>query len=181
LPNAEASTFSLKDALVLVPALSSALAVSWEVGSFLPIGGSAFSLFTLTEHLAFAATALPIAALMACFTCVMWIGAPLMVEFYLTKMKQPLERVSLIVRLGGVALGLYLIAFGIYVGVFPLSILGSAVALGAAAAFLPKFHFPRSLGALGLISFSMLLAMSFGADETRMQLNKNDLFMANFN
>ncbi|WP_076858116.1 hypothetical protein [Bradyrhizobium mercantei] len=50
-----------KDAVVLVPLVGSALAMSWEVGSFFPIGLSAFSLFSVTEHLAFAIPALPFA------------------------------------------------------------------------------------------------------------------------
>ena len=32
--------------------VGSALAISWEIGSFVPIGGSAFGTFSLTEHIA---------------------------------------------------------------------------------------------------------------------------------
>jgi hypothetical protein len=53
--------FSIKDALIAVPFLSSALALTWEVGYFFKIRGGAFGLFSVTEHLTFALQALPIA------------------------------------------------------------------------------------------------------------------------
>jgi hypothetical protein len=59
------SSFSLKDFVVMVPAVASALALCWEVGSFLPIGGAAFSYFSITEHIAFAVPALPFAIVTA--------------------------------------------------------------------------------------------------------------------
>jgi hypothetical protein len=53
--------WSLRDGLVLVPFLASALALTWEVGYFLKIGGGSFGLFTLSEHITFAIQALPFA------------------------------------------------------------------------------------------------------------------------
>jgi hypothetical protein len=53
------SSIQVKDYIVVVPTLGTALAISWEVGSFLPIGGIAFGAFSLTEHLVFALQALP--------------------------------------------------------------------------------------------------------------------------
>jgi hypothetical protein len=53
--------WSLKDGLVLVPFLASALALTWEVGYFLKIGDGSFGLFTLSEHITFAIQALPFA------------------------------------------------------------------------------------------------------------------------
>jgi hypothetical protein len=41
-----------KDFIIYIPLVQSALAVSWEIGSFVPIGGSAFGTFSLTEHIA---------------------------------------------------------------------------------------------------------------------------------
>ena len=50
-----------KDFVVVLPFFGSATAVCWEVGSFVPIGRGAFSMFSLSEHLLFALQALPIA------------------------------------------------------------------------------------------------------------------------
>jgi hypothetical protein len=59
------SSIQVKDYIVVVPTLGTALAISWEVGSFLPIGGIAFGAFSLTEHLVFALQALPIGFIVA--------------------------------------------------------------------------------------------------------------------
>jgi hypothetical protein len=56
---------SPKDFVIYVPLFGSALAISWEIGSFVPIGGSAFGTFSLTEHIAFALQALPLAFVFA--------------------------------------------------------------------------------------------------------------------
>jgi hypothetical protein len=55
--------WSLKDALIAIPFLASALALTSEVGYFIPIKGGAFGLFSIAEHLTFALQALPIALL----------------------------------------------------------------------------------------------------------------------
>jgi hypothetical protein len=55
--------WALKDALILIPFLASALALTWEVGFFVRIKGGAFGLFSISEHLTFALQAVPIALL----------------------------------------------------------------------------------------------------------------------
>src|SRR4051794_17340419 len=55
----------LKDALVVIPLLASSLAITWEVGYFSRLGGGSFALFSLTEHIAFAVQALPLAIAVA--------------------------------------------------------------------------------------------------------------------
>ena len=51
----------LKDVAVIVPLIGSTLAISFEVGSFTPIIEGSFSLFSITEHIGFALSVLPIA------------------------------------------------------------------------------------------------------------------------
>lgn len=51
-----------KDAVLLVPLLGSGLALSYDAGFFSSFDAQYFYLFTLTEHLSFAALALPIAS-----------------------------------------------------------------------------------------------------------------------
>ncbi|ODM77816.1 hypothetical protein [Bradyrhizobium elkanii] len=48
--------------------------MSWEIGSFAGIGSSAFGVFSLTEHLAFALQTLPFAFFVAVFALAMWRG-----------------------------------------------------------------------------------------------------------
>ena len=57
--------WSLKDVLIVIPSLASALALTWEVGYFVRIRGGAFGLFSIAEHLTFALQALPIALAMS--------------------------------------------------------------------------------------------------------------------
>jgi hypothetical protein len=51
--------WQIKDALLIIPLAASALAISWEIGRFAPFGG--FRLFTISDHLLAALSALPIA------------------------------------------------------------------------------------------------------------------------
>jgi hypothetical protein len=53
--------FAPKDYLVLLPALASAIALSYDVGCFLMYGVTFMGFFSLTEHLVFALEALPLA------------------------------------------------------------------------------------------------------------------------
>ncbi|MBR0846984.1 hypothetical protein JQ543_04425 [Bradyrhizobium diazoefficiens] len=59
------STISAKDLLVVVPVLASIVALSYEAGRFIPIGIDLFGIFPLTDHLAFAGGAIPLALLAA--------------------------------------------------------------------------------------------------------------------
>lgn len=49
-----------KDVAIFLPVMGSALAVSYEIGVFMPIGMSAFGLFSLTEHLLWSLPAIPL-------------------------------------------------------------------------------------------------------------------------
>src|SRR4051812_23785803 len=54
-------SFSAKDFFVLIPLVGTTLAALYEVGFFYGIGISYFTLFSLSEHIVFALTALPLA------------------------------------------------------------------------------------------------------------------------
>jgi hypothetical protein len=60
-PKTSKDKIELKDWLIIVPAAGSAIAVIYEIGSFLPLGGAAFGLFSLSDHLLWALQALPVA------------------------------------------------------------------------------------------------------------------------
>ncbi|MGX9389768.1 hypothetical protein ACWX0K_10920 [Nitrobacteraceae bacterium UC4446_H13] len=54
-----------KDYAVYVPIIGTSLAFAWEVGLFVPIGGAAFGMFSISEHIVFALQALPVALVAA--------------------------------------------------------------------------------------------------------------------
>lgn len=58
---------AIKDFVVAVPLCASSLALAWEIGSFAPVSVQAFGFFSITEHIAFALQAFPLAILAACF------------------------------------------------------------------------------------------------------------------
>jgi hypothetical protein len=62
------STFGIKmetkDWVVLLPTLASGLAITYELGSFLPLGTRAFGLFSLTDHLLWALQVVPYSILL---------------------------------------------------------------------------------------------------------------------
>jgi hypothetical protein len=66
-PDRVIEQWSLKDGLVAIPFIASALALTWEVGYFLKIGGGSFGLFSLAEHITFAIQALPAAIAVTIF------------------------------------------------------------------------------------------------------------------
>jgi len=57
---AAATRFDTKELAVMIPLLGSALAIAYEIGSFVPLGSGAFALFNLSEHLLWALHALPV-------------------------------------------------------------------------------------------------------------------------
>ena len=62
---AKSETWQVKEALIAIPFVASALAMTWEVGFFVGIKGGAFGLFTVSEHITYALQALPIAFVVA--------------------------------------------------------------------------------------------------------------------
>src|SRR3979409_2359319 len=92
-PEKEAA-WAIKDALIVIPFLASAVALTWEVGFFLTIKGSAFGLFTISEHITFALQALPLAMLAAIFLGFGSLHSSLIRQYVLPKfIKSPEERV----------------------------------------------------------------------------------------
>jgi hypothetical protein len=61
----ENATPQIKDFVVLVPLLATALAVMYDVGYFTQFDLSYFSFFSLSEHVVFALSALPFALIVS--------------------------------------------------------------------------------------------------------------------
>jgi hypothetical protein len=98
-PSVQVERWSMKDGLLVIPLLASALALTWEVGYFLEIGGGSFGLFSLAEHITFTIETLPIALALA--TMVM-----LAMFFNTVRGSAPQLRISLgvlVTMMGGVA------------------------------------------------------------------------------
>lgn len=81
----EKTPFAPKDLLIFVPIVGSALAISFEIGSFWPLGRSSFGIFSTGDHLTFALEALP-----AAFMFVLFAGFIIFAV--------PVKRLSLVVR-----------------------------------------------------------------------------------
>jgi hypothetical protein len=63
--NAKKVDWQIKELLFLAPLLGTSLAISYEVGRFLPFGG--FRFFSLSEHLLAAVAALPVAVFLSLY------------------------------------------------------------------------------------------------------------------
>jgi hypothetical protein len=174
-----ASTFVTKDALVALPFVGSAVAMSWEVGSFFPIGGfggGTFGLFSLSEHLLFAMEALPFGLVIAAMLPIIFAGASRPSR----RPRRPSRADSRSIRIGIVVgitilalIGICIAALGIYGRSSPLLVLSFAVfALAATFALYPPamFLWPRQLF-VAAAAFAMAIAMALGIDHTREILN----------
>jgi hypothetical protein len=169
-------SFETKEAFVALPFVSSAIAMSWEVGSFIPIsgvGGHAFGLFSLSEHLVFAIEALPTALVIAALLPILIAGVSS------TPKRRPRvdgrsTRLGLRVGFAILAIvGLAVGAFGIYERVSPFLVLSGAVlSLTTSFALYPPamFLWPKQLFVVAA-GFAMAMAMALGIDQTRALLN----------
>jgi hypothetical protein len=83
------ASLSVKDLAVLIPLFATSLAISWEVGTFIPFGG--FVYFSLSEHLLNAMYALPIALV---FSVVLGIGVVPVLLYKETKARHERPRQS---------------------------------------------------------------------------------------
>lgn len=90
--NIESSSepWPVKDGLIAIPFLASALALTWEVGFFLRIKGGAFGMFSVSEHVTFALQALPLAF----FAASVLIGAALQNDLMDRHLKPRIESLS---------------------------------------------------------------------------------------
>ncbi|HXO70048.1 MAG TPA: hypothetical protein VN838_13890 [Bradyrhizobium sp.] len=177
-PEAKTSpVISIKDGLVVVPFLGSAIALSYEVGSFLPIGRTAFYLFSVAEHLLFALQALPIALVLACWCMVLIAVADASTSRRAGLWRRPRKRglrahvVRWVIRVTVVLfyiIGVALFWSGVKFEVFGFLILGLSV-LSLAAVMSFSFTVistrPRPVLLSGVI-FVLLFAFALGIDST---------------
>ena len=165
----------IKDLAVLVPLLGSGLAVTYEIGSFYPLGAIAFGLFSLSEHLLGALAAFPIVlALLGTSILAYW-------QFSIVTFRRSLrrrrpdegrrkKRINNLILFALVGLGAILVwagwknrsAFYIAVG---LCSFGSA-----SLAFLPRSTRIRLHILMLVVAFAFLLAGAVGVDHTRKAL-----------
>jgi hypothetical protein len=158
--------WQLKEALVVIPFLASALALTWEVGFFLRIKGGAFGLFTISEHITFSLQALPIALMMASAAVGMMFQIDLMNRFIRHSRYENLMLVSAIVVL--IALNVYLFIYSPSVAILAMDALGLASVL---AIKLSRFLFkkPIVISVLGLFSL-FVVTFALGIDSARNEL-----------
>lgn len=166
-----------KDLLLFVTTVGTMLAISWEIGSFVPVGASIFGIFSLAEHLTFALQALPLAFATSLSGVVL---ALYLARSRLRRRAIRGERVHRIV-VGTVALLMPAFVFGAGFSTFryfgypfaPYYML-SALALGGSlvmASSLFQFDTSRSrlFGSLALMSYLLVLAFCVGIEQTRLK------------
>jgi hypothetical protein len=171
-------SFETKEVFVALPFVGSAIAMSWEVGSFIPIsgvGGRAFGLFSLSEHLLFAIEALPMALVVAALLPVLIAGVSSSTPKRRShRVDGRSTRIGLriafaILAFFGMAVG----ALGIYERISMLLVLsGTILSLTTAFALYPPamFLLPKQLF-VAAVGFAMATAMALGVDQTRGLLN----------
>lgn len=165
---AAAPGFSLKDTIVILPVMGTGLAMCWEVGSFLPIGGAAFSYFSITEHLAFAVPALPFAIL---FSLSIICGAAFTERFVALELRiRGLGRTLFILLSVLALLSLYwLIVYGRSAFYLTLA-LTSVFLLATQLVAEPKLRLGLTAG--GIVISMLLLALAAGVDFMRYRLSR---------
>jgi hypothetical protein len=182
--------FSAKDAMVAIPITASVLALCWEVGSFVPIRGAAFSYFSIPEHLAFAVPALPVALMFATALFFSEIAARQIFDRLVYGRWSPgpseITKIDNSVRqnLSRLSIWIMVICFATFVGVLEVAKLFKSATIGAMAlssllagstqiARARTSRFPLIL--LGAGISVLFLAFALGVDSTRALLNNADI------
>lgn len=157
--------WSLKEVTVFIPAMTTALAIAWQVGRFQSFGGyGGFTYFSLTDHLVAAAEALPLAFIFSSVVCIVLFNNSVAVKSSNRNLTSwtIAESVVALILVNGL-----LFSVARYGGLlFVLS--GTVINLGiltlAAREIWPAI-FPRgSLGFLLFFGFAVALATSLGTD-----------------
>jgi hypothetical protein len=165
------SQLELKDWLVFVPLLSSALAITYEIGSFIPLGSLAFGLFSVSDHLLWALQALPLAlALVVGVLIAEGLDAILRSRPISRTAEQRRQRARR--RAAALAIGaccITIIAF-IVRAALPLAL--AVILFCYALLWLGPNRLRRGrIPVLGAIAFSIILVLCIGYDVTKSTLN----------
>jgi len=173
---ATAVRLEVKDLAVTIPLFGSGLAITYEVGSFYPLGSNAFGLFSLSEHLLWALAAFPIVLiLLGAFVTVH--GFVVVQNFRKSLRKRRPDagrRYKRKIRLfiiSYVAAGAAAVWMGWNERSAFLIALGMGSFICAILQFLPfRIKIERYSGMLSLVAIAFLIAYAVGFDQTRKQL-----------
>lgn len=173
------------------------MALSWEVGSFLPIGGGSFMLFTLTEHLMFAAQALPATLVIASLFVVPFAfnkpidsitdktlrriegpaippgAGPAAVLAILKIQISRLRRWMIVLRMISLGFGMLIIYWGFHIRLAAIMVFGIGVAGAALLRESPPERSRQLPFFCWLLIASLGMAMAFGSDYSRLVLNND--------
>jgi len=176
-PMPKEEPWQIKEALIVVPLLASALALTWEVAFFLRIKGSAFGFFNVSEHITFALQALPI-ALIASLTIVGQVFQYALLDRYVLPIVTSSSRLQKSYRPWMYPMAAYF-ATAVGVGVeFLNPPISMTVLMLATIAFLvttgfavlpTMFEWRLTLATIGLLS-SFLITFALGIDTARNEL-----------
>jgi hypothetical protein len=168
---------ALKDYFVFVPLAGSALAISWEIGSFYPISGAAFGAFSLAEHLAFALQAFPLGYVIALGASILYSVGTLRRARASFRSKARIKRLSVVLLLGlslgaSAALGLALGMWDSGAHTIPYITFVSLCLVSLVLLLLLASDLPPYTTSAWLLLLAFFLAFSLGVDSTRIAIEK---------
>jgi hypothetical protein len=175
-PTLNEEPWQIKESLIVVPLLASALALTWEVGFFLRIKGSAFGFFNVSEHITFALQALPIALVVS----IMIVGQAFqfaLIDRYVFPKIRSSRTFQAIKKWNVLAVAYFAIAVGVGVellypppSITVLVLAAIVTAIFTATAVLPRIFKERIVVAtVGLLS-SFLITFALGIDTARNEI-----------
>jgi hypothetical protein len=161
---AKSGKLSFEKAIALVPLLAAFLALTYDIGYFFGIGLSIFSFFSLSEHILFAAQAIPFAILVATAAIFGMRGSERRNAFGITWIFTALF-----------GLTLFLAAIEVYFGDFSLLIFIGAPAIVLILALRAE---KKNLIYIGLCSLVLLasLALMAGAFTARTTIRSSEIY-----
>jgi hypothetical protein len=177
---------SPKDGLVAIPVIGTILAISYEIGSFMPIGLPSFGLFSLSEHVLFAMEVFPVTIPMAIgLTIGLATISPL--ERKLDELvfegtypsgrptqrdRDQIQRIRWWAFAWVIVSAVFAIGLGAYTG-FDIFFVVGAVFFGFALLFaFPRLNRKELLLPIFAI-FILVAAMAIGIDNTKLQLDRS--------
>ncbi|WP_460267946.1 hypothetical protein [Bradyrhizobium ottawaense] len=164
-PKVGLAEFSLKDAIVAIPLVASALALTFDVGYFLGTDINYFTAFSIAEHLTFAVEIFP-AALIATLLAIIVILLVRPVKHAFGS-KDRTARKIVAIGIITISLGLVLALMFVLYGRIFFSTTGTLLACAVTSSLLWKDRDSLGIVAIAVFLVSMVLALGSGVDVAR--------------
>jgi hypothetical protein len=154
---------NVKEAVLVVPILASALALTYDVGYFWGIDVNLFTLFSISDHILFSIEALPLALAFSSFVIAdafLTLRGYDLAEHLVARIKSKLERPFLVFLI--VFLILILITWLFYSSIFLMML--AAMAAGGWKGYWERYRPSQIVTALGAMIVALFFAFASGFD-----------------